>query len=258
MRFFFILIFVILSTHAEAQYSSRNNLSGGVDVGVAFKNNQLNPSITYYELINVTKSKSFFIGWTGRLGAFYGNNTDYYTAPARLTRGESGLGSLSKPLLARNLDTLSFGSVSQTSLNIGIRAEIHLGRVEFGASADLLGFTFLGRKRVGRIQSSTGLFTATDAAGNEIEKPFQGADADQQAHPQRLNIRLLGDNNRGMLTTELYGRVFITQGMALKAGYQWLSTEVVIDNRDIVANNNRFRNRTEFVYIALTLPITPW
>ena len=257
-KFFFVSLLLIISFQAKAQYSSRETLSGGVDLGVAFKNNQLNPSITYYELVDITKGKLFFIGWTGRLGAFYGHNTDYYTAPARLTRGISGLGSLSKPVLAENIDTISFSYASQTSLNIGVRTEIHLGRVEFGASADLLGFTFLGRKRVGHIRSSTGLFTATDAAGNEIKKPFQGTDADQQARPQRLNIRLLGDNDRGMLATEVYGRIFIVPGVALKAGYQWLSTEVVINNIDIVADNNRFRNRTEFVYFALTLPISPW
>ena len=257
-KFFIVSFLLILSIHAEAQYSSRKDLSGGVDLGIAFNSNQLNPSITYFELVSMTKSKSFFIGWTGRLGAFYGNNIDYYTAPARLTRGKTGLSSLSKPILAENIDTLSFSYASQTSLNIGIRTEIHLGRVEFGASADLLGFTFLGKNRVGRIRSSTGFFTGNDAAGNEIKKPFQGEDANQQAHPQRLNLRLLGDNNRGMLTTEVYARVFIAQGVALKAGYQWLSTEMVINNIDIVANNNRFRNRADLAYIALTLPISPW
>ncbi len=258
MKFFLASLFTILSLSAHAQYSLRKDMSGGIDLGMAFKKNYINPSITYYEMLNVDRSRLLFIGWTARLGAFYGNNTDYYTAPALLTRGEKGFGSLSKPLITQNIDTLNFGYTSQTSLNVGIRAEIHLGPVEIGASADLLGFTFWGRSRIGGVRSSTGLFVVQDVAGNDVQKRFQGADVYQKAHPQRLNLLLLGDNDRGMLATEIYARLVIKQVVGLKVGYQWLSTEMVLNNIDRVANNDRFRNRTGLTSIALTMPITPW
>ena len=253
-----IAFFTLLVFQGNAQKIDRHGLSGGVDLSVGYNNGALNPSITYYELVSVAKSKSFFIGWTARLNAFYGNNLDYYTAPARLTRGQSGIGSLTKPMLPENIDTVRFGRVSQTALNVGIRAEYYVGRFTLGASADVLGLTFLGRSRTGLVSSSTGLFVVTDASGQEIRKPFRDVDAYQNATPNRGNVRLLGDNNRGMLTTEVYARFRLSSGLQLKAGYQWLTTEMVLSNKDIVANNNRFRNRVGLLTIGLTVPLTPW
>ncbi|WP_460913527.1 hypothetical protein [Spirosoma areae] len=223
----------------------RRGLSGGFDLGVAFKRNYLNPSLVYYELTSLTRSKTVFVGWTARVSAFYGSEVDYYTAPARLTRVET-------------IDTVSFGRLSQTSLNLGIRAEWNLGRFQLGASVDLLGLTFLGRSRVGRVYSSTGLFNQTDSLDQTIQKPFQGQDAFQPASPTRFNVRLLGDHDRGMLTTELYARVYLRANVALKVGYQWLTTEMALSNRDQVANNERFRNRAGSAYVALTFPLNPW
>ena len=229
----------------QRSFAIREGLSGGFDFGIAAKGNHLNPSLVYYELTPVTKNKSVFVGWTARVSAFYGNNLDYYTAPARLTRVE-------------NIDTVRFGRLSQTSLNLGIRGEWNLGRLQLGASVDLLGFTFLGRSRIGRVYSSTGLFNQTDSLGQDVQKSFLGLDAFQAASPTRLNVKLLGDHDRGMLTTEVYARMYLGPSIALKVGYQWLTTEMALNNRDQVANNDRFRHRAGLPYVALTLPLNPW
>ncbi len=229
----------------QKSFAVRGGLSGGFDVGAGFQKNHLNPSLTYYELTSLVRSKAVFVGWTARLSAFYGNDLNYYSAPARLTRAET-------------IDTISFDRLSQTSLNVGIRAEWNLGRLQVGASVDVLGFTFLGRSQIGRVNSSTGLFIQQDSLGQDRQKPFQGPDAFQRASPTRLNIRLLGDHDRGMLTTEVYTRIYIVPTVALKIGYQWLTTEVVLANRDQVANNDRFRNRVGLLTVALTVPLNPW
>ena len=223
----------------------QGGLSAGFDIGVAVRRDYVNPSLTYYELKSITRNNTLLVGWTARLGAFYGNDLNYYTAPARLTR-------------VNNIDTVSFGRLSQTSLNVGIRAELNLGRIQFGASVDLLGFTFLGRSRIGRVYSSNGLFIQTDSLGQDRQRPFQGSDVFQQATPTRFNVKLLGDHDRGMSTTEVYARIYLVPGVALKAGYQLLTTEMALGNRDLVADNARFRNRAGLSYVALTLPITPW
>ncbi|GAB2595827.1 hypothetical protein GCM10027190_50050 [Spirosoma areae] len=111
---------------------------------------------------------------------------------------------------------------------------------------------------MGRVYSSTGLFNHTDSLGQAIQKPFQGQDVFQSASPTRVNVKLLGDHDRGMLTTEIYGRVYLAANTALKVGYQWLTTEMAIANPDQVANNNRFRNRIGLPYVALTFPLNPW
>ena len=217
---------------------------------MAYSKSNYNPSLAYYQLINVGERKMFSLGWTMRLGAFYGDNLSYYTAPARLTRGKTGFGALSGPLINNNIDTVRFDYVTMTSLNAGVRAQVNLGWLELGASADLLGLT-LGRRRTARYRSSTGVFEVDSVT----TRPFAGANVFQRAYPSRLNLRLLGDNDRGTLSTEVYARVRINQRFAIKAGYQWLTTEVTVQNRDIVADNNRFRNRAGLAYLALTLPL---
>lgn len=251
-----IALLTFVSVHSFAQSPVSARLKSGFDIGMAYSKSNYNPSIAYYQLINVGERKLFSLGWTMRLGAFYGDNLNYYTAPARLTRGKTGFGGLSGPLVNTNIDTVRFDYVTMTSLSAGIRAQVNLGRVELGASADLLGLT-LGRRRTARYRSSTGLFTTvkSKSGGDSLSAPFAGANVFQRAYPSRLNVRLLGDNDRGTLSTEVYARVRINQRFAIKAGYQWLTTEVTVQNRDIIADNNRFRNRAGLAYVALTLPI---
>lgn len=249
-------VLLFFSVHGFGQSPVSARLKSGFDVGMAYAKNNYHPSIAYYQLINADERKLFAFGWTMRLGAFYGDNLNYYTAPARLTRGKTGFGALSGPLINGNIDTVRFDYVTMTALSVGVRAQVNLGRVELGVSADLLGLT-LGRRRTARYRSSTGLFTTvrSKSGRDSINAPFQGANVSQRAYPSRLNVRLLGDNDRGTLSTEVYARVHVNQRFALKGGYQWLTTEVTVQNRDIVANNNRFRNRAGLAYLALTFSI---
>ena len=251
-----IALLLFFSVHGFAQSPVSARLKSGFDVGMAYSKNNYHPSVAYYQLINAGERKLFALGWTMRLGAFYGDNLNYYTAPARLTRGKTGFGALSEPLVNGNIDTVRFNYVTMTSLNVGVRAQVNLGRVELGASADLLGLT-LGRRRTARYRSSTGLFSVikSKSGRDSINAPFDGDNVFQRAYPSRLNLRLLGDNDRGTLSTEVYARLYVKQRLALKAGYQWLTTEVTVQNRDVVANNNRFRNRAGLAYLALTFPI---
>lgn len=219
-------------------------------MGMGYTTNNYHPSIAYYQLINIGGRKLIALGWTARLGAFYGDNLNYYTAPARLTRGKSGFNALGTPLMTDNIDTVRYDYVSMTSLNLGVRAQINLGPVEFGASADLLGLT-LGKSRTGRYKSANGQFMNTDSTSAY----FQGSNTFQSSHPSNINARLLGDNDIGTLSTEVYARVYINKRIGVKLGYQWLTTETTVNNRDIIADNNRFRNRVGLPYLALTLPI---
>jgi hypothetical protein len=254
MKKIIVAVLTLFSIPSFAQSPVAARLKSGFDLGMAYSKNNYNPSITYYQLINVGERKLFSLGWTLRLGAFYGDNLNYYTAPARLTRGKSGFGALSGPLIVNNVDTVRLDYVTMTSINAGVRAQLNLGMVELGVSADLLGFTF-GKSRTGRYWSSNGKFNLKTPAGADSTLFFQGVNAFQQNHPSSMNARLLGDNDLGTLSTEVYARFHVSQRFAAKVGYQWLTTEITVNNRDIVADNNRFRNRAGMVYIALTLPI---
>ncbi len=255
MKKLFVAFLLLISFASVAQSPVAARLSSGYDIGMAYSAGHYNPSISYYQLLKVGQQKLFSLGWNLRLGAFYGDNLDYYTAPARLTRGKSGLGSIGLPLIPANIDTVRFDHVSMTSLSVGVRAKVTLGRVELGASTDLLGFTF-GRSRTGQYQSSTGQFAIPSASGaDSLLVPFQGANALQKASPSMLNARLLGDNNRGTLSTQVYARILLTHRIGIKLGYQWLTTEIAVANRDVVVDNNRFRHRAGMAYLALSLPV---
>lgn len=250
MKKLLVSLFILASVNSFAQSPVSARLSSGIDLGMAYTTNNYHPSLAYYQLINIGERKLFSLGWTMRFGAFYGDNLNYYTAPARLTRGKTGFSALGAPLIANNIDTVRFDYISMTSLNFGIRAQVNLGRVELGASADLLGLT-LGKWRTGRYKSLTGQFMINDTTSAY----FQGPNTFQRSRPGFINARLLGDNDIGVLSTEVYARVRINQRISLKVGYQWLTTETKVDNRDIIADNNRFRNRVGMPYLALTFPI---
>ncbi|GAB3038979.1 hypothetical protein [Spirosoma pulveris] len=255
MKQILIALVTIVPLYTVAQSSVSARLSSGYDLGMAYSKNKYNPSVTYFQLINVGERKLFSLGWTARLGAFYGDNQNYYTAPARLTRGKTGLGALTAPLITDNIDTVRYDYITNTSFNIGFRAQINLGRLEIGGSADLLGIT-LGKSRLGRYMSSTGQYKINSRTGADSATAyFQGANTFQNAKPGGLNVRLLGDNDRGTLATEVYARLRVSQRMGIKLGYQWLTTETTVSNRDIIADNNRFRNRAGMAYLAVTVPI---
>ncbi|WP_338874840.1 hypothetical protein WBJ53_04390 [Spirosoma sp. SC4-14] len=249
-----VALLTLFSIHSFAQSPVAARLKSGFDVGMSYSKSNYNPSIAYYQLINVGERKMFSLGWTVRLGAFYGDNLNYYTAPSRLTRGKTGFGALSEPLLVQNIDTVRFDYVTMTSLSAGLRAQVNLGIIDLGVSADLLGVT-IGRSRTGRYTSSTGYYNLKTAASRDSSVYFQGNNVFQQTHPSRLNVRLLGDNDIGTLSSEVYARLHLNQRMSVKFGYQWLTTEITVNNRDVEADNNRFRHRSGLAYLALTFPI---
>lgn len=249
-----LLTFLTINCVAQSLVSTR--ISAGVDVGAGFKGGQLAPSIAYYQLLNVGEKKLISFGYSLKFGTFYGNNLDYITAPARLTRGKDGFSALGASLIPANIDTVSFTRVSMTNLNLGFKVQIQLGPVQVGATADILGLGF-GKSRTGQYKSSTGAFTApssgTTATTDTLS--FQGTNGSQSAFPSNFNVRLLGDNNLGTLSSEVYARFLFTKRIGVKVGYQWLTTEISVRNRDVKADNDRFRNRQSFPYVAITFPL---
>ncbi len=211
---------------------------------MAFTKNYLAPSISYYQLLRVDRHHIFSLGWTLRAGSYYANAISYTTAPARLTR---------ETLASPNTDTFSFNYATGTMLNVGIRAQIRLGILDVGGSVDLLGIAF-GRGRIGTYGSSTGKFVLGQTkAGTDSLVSFQGIYTQQRAEPSRLNGRFGGDNDRGSLATEVYARIHLNQRVGIKAAYQWLTTEMTATTTNVVADNDRFRNRTGGIpYVAVT------
>ncbi len=255
IKFGILLGVALLASVVSAHSQTRNRVGSGLDVGVGFKVDNVNPSVQYYQLLHLLPERRFSIGWTARLSPFFGHKLDFITAPAGLSRGKTGFDAIGAPYVPANLDTITFSNVSATALNFGIRVQGRFGPVEIGASADLLGLT-IGGGQSGVYRSSTGKFVAgITAAGADSVVAFTGTNVNQLAHPTAGNLRLFGDNNIGTLGTEVFVRVFLNQRIAVKIGYQWVITEMTNSNRDIVANNDRFRYTTSMTYVGLTFPL---
>jgi hypothetical protein len=119
----FMLLFMscfVTKTQAQSTVSAR--LKSGLDVGFAYKTDNYSPSATYFQLLNIGEKKLFSVGYTVRLASLYLDNQNFYTAPARLTRGKTGFAALGAPLQYKNIDTIRMDYATNTSLNVGLRA----------------------------------------------------------------------------------------------------------------------------------------
>jgi hypothetical protein len=251
---YFFLSLSISCCYAQDYELVRSRISSGIDLGAGFGTNQFSPSVTYYQLMNVTKSRAFSIGWTASFRPYYASDQDYITAPAELSRGKTGFAALGAPYQLAQIDTLRLASASNTSFNFGIRAQVRVGIFEIGASADVLGLT-LGKTRVGRYISSNGYFYGKSTSDADSLIRFSGANVDQSARPSRTNLLLFGDNSYGTLATEVFVRARINQRLAVKVGYHWLTTEYRTDIVNEADKNSRFRNNSGLFYLAATFPI---
>ncbi len=249
----YLFIFCLLATlpgFAQKPVSSR--VQSGADFGFAFKKENYAPSLTYFQLLNLGNQRLISIGWTARLAKYFGDNLNFYTAPARLTRGATGFEALGPSLKSANIDTVRFDYVTNTSLNFGIRAEVHLGPVDLGGSADILGLAF-GKSRIGRVITSSGSYIVAGAKTDSTVF-FTGDNRYQRMRPTGVNIRLLGDNDVGNLATEVYARIHINQRIAIKGGYQWQTAEMYFRDIKPTDGNKRYRHRVGMPFVAVTFP----
>lgn len=253
MQKYIPILFVLLSITVRAQSPVSSRVGSGFDAGFAFKKDNYSPSLTYFQVLNIGQKRLLSVGWTVRLAKFHGDNLNFYTAPARLTRAATGFDALGPALRLANIDTVRFDYVTNTSLNFGVRAEVHLGPIDLGGSADVLGIAF-GKTRVGRVISS-GTYAVNGSKADSILR-FTGDNRFQRMRPTGVNIRLLGDNDIGNLTAELYARIRINQRLLIKGGYQWQTAEMYFRG-DIrpTDGNKRYRHRVSMPFVALTFPI---
>lgn len=253
MKKYLIISLLFLAGLAVAQKPVSSRVQSGLDAGFAFQKDNYAPSLTYFQLLNIGNKNLLSVGWTARLAKFYGDNLNFYTAPARLTREATGFEALGPALKWANIDTVRFDYVTNTSINFGVRVEVHLGPVDLGGSADLLGLA-LGKSRMGRVISSSGSFRVKGTSEDSAAVFFTSKNQSQRMKPTGINLRLLGDNDFGNLATEVYARVRINQRLAIKAGYQWQTAEMYFRDITPTDGNKRYRHRVGMPFVAVTLP----
>ena len=185
-----------------------------------------------------TLSAGYFHGWhfgkrhrigigTGlRYTGFLGADQYYITAPAKLTSESRSPLILFKENVEENIDSLLVNSAQTHSVNVLINLDYTLSKkLVVGFNIDVIGVTFGKRVR-----------------GNYING-YQGSNVG--AEPTAFNVLLISDNDRGSLNSEFYGKYFLTDHFALKAGAQFLFTEYTTDKKvqQFPEPNDRFRNK---------------
>ncbi|MCG9879463.1 MAG: hypothetical protein MH472_02585 [Bacteroidia bacterium] len=196
----------------KAQFLSKDNHA---DLNFSSNGKQSAISASAFHMHYLGSKKKFGIGYGLRYTGNMGSNSEFTTAPAKLTKEE------------KNLDTLSFGSHQVNSLNLAIYLQYNITpklAVEF--NIDALGFSF-GSNETAKYNSSK---RSTQAA-------------EQTAKPTSLNALLVGDNDIGSLSSEMLIRYKINDKFSVKAGAAYIFTEYTTDN-SLYVDNNRFRNKS--------------
>jgi len=96
------------------------------------------------------KETKFYFGTGIRLTNQWAQGQSFRTAPAVLTRGQSGLGALIRPEKNKNIDDVTIGNSQVTSLNVLLQVLYKWNENwSLGGNIDLIGASF-GKLRKGK------------------------------------------------------------------------------------------------------------
>ena len=221
---------------------SAPKISGGFtyhnnfDLSLAASSGQFSGALSWAHFYGIGKRKKFQVGYGIRFTSYSGSNQNYVTAPAELTSGQTGPQVLFTEITPENYDTLFVTKAQQNAINVTINLQYSFSiKFDLGFNIDAAGITF-GSRQTGKFMSS-----ARSSAISET----------QSAKPTPFNALLISDNDIGMLNSELYGRYWLTDKIALKAGLGFLFTEYTTDNK-LVRDNDRWRNKSLMGLIGIT------
>lgn len=228
-----IIAFLLICSSLSAQYQYTKT-QRNIDFALAF-GSAVSPSLSYQKLYGLGKSDRFKIGWGVRLNTFFGSQSDFITAPAKLTSGKESIVALFTENIASNLDTLQLTRSAVGSLNSKIVLQYSFKKLDVGFNIDAIGFTFGGKQ--------SGRFIANESKSLN--------NTTQNAKPTAFNLLLISDSDIGSLNSELYFRYWFNDRFAVRAGASFQFVEYTTD-RALTFENDRFRQKALLPFIAIT------
>lgn len=222
-----ILAILLLTTTAFAFDRVTTTIGGGND------EQQLAIDGTRFWRISDTK---LFLGGGLRLTSQWSTGQTFKTAPARLTRGESGLGALFRSEKESNIDELTLGHSHITSLNVLFQILYQLRETwSVGFNIDVIGYSYGTRRK--------GSYNPKSEDGQWPEKV--------SANPTQFNLLLGDDNDRGSINSELYVMKSMGDKWGLKLGIVHAFTEYTTKER-LRKKNDRFRKKNFIPTVGLS------
>jgi hypothetical protein len=168
------------------------------------------------------KKDRFLLGYGLRYNGYRGNNINFITAPAALTLDEK-------------LDTLALNSAATHAFNLYLALGYQITpKLSFVFDIDLVGVT-LGAQQAG-------VFTSTDQLG------FNGS---YNASPTALNVLLVGDNDRGTVSSNFSLQYQLQEQWGLKLGMAYIFTEYTT-SQELAFANDRFRRKSVQAMLGIT------
>jgi hypothetical protein len=226
---FLALLFSVCSLNqANAQDGPRahNHLA---DFMLGIGGGQTNLSTSYQISWKFGANQKLRMGAGLRLNAFFASDKYFVTAPAKIVKGEAGLGSFFKKPIEENMDSVQFSSAQTYSINF----LIHIGyafseKFAAGFNIDVIGATFGG--------TQSGTYINGNATNGPTTLPVSGS-------PTGFNLLLVGENDIGSLNSEFFVTYALNSNWSLKAGIQHIFMEYTTTTnvQQFPEPNDRFR-----------------
>lgn len=209
-----------------------------LDLSLASNGDFTTAALSVNRLHGLGRSHRFRIGYGLRFTSAFGSNTDYRTAPAKLTSGNQSIVALFSEDIIANIDTVRFPKTQINSLNVSINLEYALSRrFEVGINIDAIGFSFGGQQ------------TGTFIANGPVRSSLSGTA--QAAKPTAFNLLLISDSDRGSLNSEAYVRYRFTPRVSVRGGLSFQFNEYTT-TRKLTFENDRFRSKNAMPLLALS------
>lgn len=209
-----------------------------LDLSLASNGDFTTAALSFNRLHGLGRSHRFRIGYGLRLTSAFGSNTDYRTAPARLTSGSQSVVALFSEDIIANIDTVRFPKSQINSLNISINLEYAIShKFDVGINIDAIGFSFGGTQ------------TGTFIANSPIQSSLSGSA--QEAKPTAFNLLLISDSDLGSLNSEAYVRYKFSPRVSLRGGLSFQFSEYTT-TRTLTLENDRFRSKNTMPLLAIS------
>ena len=216
----FILLLLITSFVTPMKLSGQGKNSA--DATVSFGKNIILTSLAFQRTYHYGSKKRLISGFGIRINNNSGSNTNFVTAPAKVSEGN-----FFKKQNEAKLDTLTLNSHNVTSVNLAVYLGYQFSKklsAEF--NIDAVGFSF-GSKQTGTFHA----YSQNFSSGQEL------------AGVSPVNVLLTGDYDLGSLNSELVGNYKISKNLDLKVGVSFVFSEYTTDKK-LVFDNDRFRNKS--------------
>lgn len=218
----FIAVTLLITQNTWAQAYNHN-----IDLTSAFGIKDVSLSFSYEYNFEIGKAKRLELGIGGRITYYNGQDKEYITAPANLTKGKTGPLVLFTSKQEKYLDTILIGKPGLTAINLLVNAGYKISpKVIAGFNLDIIGFS------VGKKQTA--------------EYLHNGEKAIVSAKPASFNFLKIDDNALGSLNSELYLVYKWNNRWSIKAFAEYLyleyktSTKIQLDGGEM---NDRFRDK---------------